>query len=202
VVTLVIAIGLSASVTLTRDFSVGRIVMLMPFFAAGLVLTPDHLKRLAGWRLQSLAVVVLLAAVPIAAVIAQELRRSAVLWTGQGNGQGFTGVVVQTGLYAVAAVMIAAFLCLTPRGNFRWTPRGSKSLYVYLLHLLPILLIRQALDDSTLPLAALVALAAAASVALSFVLSSHVVTRLTRPLVEPRVPWLFARPGAARPLGQ
>ncbi len=88
----------------------------------------------------------------------------------------------------VAAALCAAVLVLVPRHHTRISDWGRATLYVYLLHLFPLYLLRQAgwLADelTTGPGQVLVVLAAGA---LAVALSTQPVVRATRWLVEP--PW-------------
>jgi fucose 4-O-acetylase-like acetyltransferase len=190
-VTLVFALVLSALVELPKDFSIGRIIMLAPFFAAGLLASPEALERLGTRRMRMVAVGVLLAAVPFAMWASVGLSRSAVLWTGRGASQGLTGLLTQSLLYFVAALMIVSLLALIPRRRFSWTWRGANTLTVYLLHIVPVLVFRQFLESSTEGLVPLVLLALTVSVVMTLVLSSEAVVRRTKPLLQPQMRWLL-----------
>jgi fucose 4-O-acetylase-like acetyltransferase len=188
-----LALALSALGPLPRDFSVGRIIMLLPFFAAGLMLTGASFDKVPPRRWRLAAVAVLTAAVPFAWLVATRLDRDYLLWTGRADRDGWDDLLVQSVLYVAAAAMVAAVLVLVPRRTFRWTHRGERSLYVYLLHIPILIVLRSWLTESELPVPALVAIAVGAAVVVTFVLSSDLVHRLTRPLVQPDVRWLLAR---------
>jgi fucose 4-O-acetylase-like acetyltransferase len=195
--TLAVALATSAAGTLPSGFTIGRIVMLLPFFAAGLALAAGSLERVPSriWRMGAGSVLV--AAVPFAWLVAARLDRDYILWNGRANRDGWDDLLIQSSLYLVATAMVAAVLVLVPRRRFRWTLRGERSMYVYLLHIPVLIALRAWLENSGAPASLLFCTALAASLLITVVLSSHLVQRLTRPLVQPRVGWLLARPAVS-----
>ncbi|MBD8205640.1 acyltransferase family protein [Microbacterium sp. CFBP 8790] len=99
---------------------------------------------------------------------------------------------VRLAIIALALVLMTAFLLLVPRRETSWTHLGRYTMSVYLLHTFVLYPFRQSGVLRGLEPAALwIPLIAVASVAIAVGLSSRPVRRLTRPLVEPRMPWLF-----------
>ncbi|MFV0373161.1 acyltransferase family protein [Microbacterium sp.] len=101
-------------------------------------------------------------------------------------------------LMVVALILIAAFLTLVPRRQLWWTDLGQYTLYVYLLHSFVLYPLRESgvlrgLDPAWLWLVVVVA----ASVLIAMALSSAPVRAVFRPLIEPRLSWLFADPTVA-----
>lgn len=99
---------------------------------------------------------------------------------------------IRLAIIALALILMTAFLLLVPRGETRWTHLGRYTMYVYLLHTFVLYPFRQSgvlrgLEPSWL----WIAVVAVASVVIAVALSSRPIRRLTRPLVEPRMPWLF-----------
>lgn len=181
----------------------GRILGMLPFFVLGWSLRNRGLPGAArDLRVRALAAAVL-AAAPVVAWLTIDVVRQMQLraWVQMESNyvdlaapEWWAGLL-RLGLYGVAVVLGAAVLVLVPRGRGRMSRWGAATMYVYLLHLFPIYLLRkltgvEAWFDS-LPR---FALAVAAGVLLSVLLSTGPVRRVFRPLVEPRVSWLFRRP--------
>jgi fucose 4-O-acetylase-like acetyltransferase len=185
----------------------GRIFGMLPFFVLGWSLRNRDIP--AAWRslrVRTAAVVVLLSA-PVVAYLAIDVVRALRLrqWAQMEYNyveldmpEWWAGLL-RMGMFGIALVLGCAFLVLVPRGPGRMSGWGASTMYVFLLHLFPLFLLRELTDvqdwfDSAPRFALLVVLAVGWSIALS----SAPVRRLFRPLVEPRVAWLFARRTAAR----
>lgn len=199
--TLVLATGLSVAVDLPGVLSIDRFIVLAPFFAAGLVLTPTRIARLQAlpWRVAALAALVLSSFV---ATWATSLPGGFILFN-DGIGTGDRGLAADVeaflAMYAIAAVMTAALLALVPRTESLITVWGSRTIYVYLIHGFVIRLFRVSPLDTTLNTPIGWAMVLLASVALVAVLSSDRAVRVARPFVEPPVGWLLSRARAQRP---
>ncbi|MCM3500518.1 acyltransferase family protein [Microbacterium sp. P26] len=95
-------------------------------------------------------------------------------------------------IIALALVLMTAFLVLIPRRETRWTHLGRSTMYVYLLHTLVLYPFRQSgVLRGLEPMWVWIPVVVLASVAIAVALSSRPVRRVFRPLVEPRMPWLF-----------
>jgi fucose 4-O-acetylase-like acetyltransferase len=109
--------------------------------------------------------------------------------------------LVRLGFIVVALVLSAAFFSLVPRRRTWVTTLGAGTMYVYLLHSFVLYPLRQSgflADHTELPWVIGTILF---SVALAVVLATAPVRRVFRPLVQPRMNWLFhpvvhADPGA------
>lgn len=101
-------------------------------------------------------------------------------------------------LTGISLLLVLATMSVTSASVTAVTPWGRATMYVYMLHLLPIYLLLQAgfLDDVKSPV--LLGAMVLGALVLTAVLSTPVVARAFRPLVEPPVAWLFRRPGAGR----
>ena len=102
--------------------------------------------------------------------------------------------VIRLGLLVLTTALCAAVLVLTPRRRTAFTSLGAATLYVYLLHTFALYPIRESGllggENSGWPwLVGMIVLA----LVITVVLSTPFVRRLARPLVEPRVEWLFRR---------
>ncbi len=99
---------------------------------------------------------------------------------------------VRLAIIALALVLMAAFLVLIPRHETRWTHLGRSTMYVYLLHTFVLYPFRQSgVLRGLEPMWVWIPVVVVASVAIAVALSSRPVRRVFRPLVEPRMPWLF-----------
>lgn len=111
-----------------------------------------------------------------------------------------TGLLIRVAVMATAAVMTVALLLLVPRRSFGWSRMLQRTLYVYLLHILIIVALRplEIVEDiGELGVHGVLALVAISAV-LTIVLSTDLVAKVTRPVVEPNVDWLL-RPDDSAP---
>lgn len=194
--TVAVATGLALVADLPAMASIDRFIVLMPFFAAGLLLTPDRLRALRTdvWRLAAVGVVV---ASGFVAVWVSDALPNAFITFSDGV-QGIGDVPEFLAMYGFAAAMIAALLALAPGTRRAMTRWGTRTIYVYLLHGFFIRAFRAAdLGDAlNTPLGWLLVLGG--SLGLAILLASDPIVRLTRRLVEPRLGWLL-RPTAPAP---
>jgi fucose 4-O-acetylase-like acetyltransferase len=102
--------------------------------------------------------------------------------------------LVRLALLLLAVVLGLCVMSLVPRGRSLLSTWGRRTMYVYLLHLIPLYLLGQLTDAyewfDSLPRFALAILL---GTLWAVVLASGVVARVFRPLVEPRLEWLRAR---------
>lgn len=105
----------------------------------------------------------------------------------------FVGIIIRTGIMGIAAAMTLALLILVPRRELWRSRMLTRTLYVYLLHIFIIVLLRAAgfidwAGEFAVPgVLGLVAFA----LALTVVLSTDLVAKLTRPIIEPNVDWFL-----------
>ncbi len=127
------------------------------------------------------------------------------------NGAGFLGwlglaaggVLVGALLIAIAAAMTLALLLVVSRKHSIFTVWGARTLYVYLLHGVIVWVLREVGFVDTvgaLGWLGIVVLAAVAA-ALAALLSMRWVSTVFRPIVEPRIDWIF-RPREAEAVRQ
>lgn len=198
-------------------FAMDRIISLMPFFVIGWALKERGILKRADFFAPRQPAVVAAAAALIASalaigfVLAEPLREDNVqrwfffresypdLSLPADIDPGPWGGLVRLGVIALALIMCWAFFTLAPRRQYRWTQLGAYTLYVYLLHTFVLFLLREGkLPGQTHTITVglepdwlWVIVLLAGSVGVAFALSSSVVRRVTRPLIEPRVAWLF-----------
>ncbi|MCU1406313.1 MAG: fucose 4-O-acetylase, partial [Glaciihabitans sp.] len=109
-------------------------------------------------------------------------------------GGDWWGGFLRLALIALAVLLCAAFFVLIPRSNTWMTAFGQSTMYVYLLHSFVLYPLRETgiltgEHSSAMWLLSMVF----ACVAISIALSSPLVRRIFRPVIEPRLPWLFSK---------
>lgn len=191
--------------SIDSTFSVSRFLGLLPFFTLGWWLREHDVVARAGllaarpvW-LRLVAGGVLVAAGVLAFAFVDTWRDVRLgtwfffvdAYADLDAPQWWAGGVRLT-IIALALILMAAFLLLVPRGETRWTHLGRSTMYVYLLHTFVLYPFRQSgVLRGLEPMWLWIPLVAVASVVIAVALSSRPVRRLARPLVEPRMPWLF-----------
>lgn len=105
------------------------------------------------------------------------------------------GLSITAVLLAIAAIMTFALLVVVPRGHSLLTVWGTRTLYAYLLHAPIIWVFRKtgAIDAIYSLGIGGVTLLILIGIAIAVLLSVAPVARVTRPLIEPRIDWLFTR---------
>jgi fucose 4-O-acetylase-like acetyltransferase len=210
-VSVLISIGAGYVPSAAGVFDGGRTFAMLPFFVLGWVSRQrawgegdgragrNVLARLSSAPARGLAAAVLAVTLAVTvlgidAVREMELRawaRMSVPYAATGTPEWWGGGVRLIHI-ALAVLLGAALMALVPRGRSVITGWGGATMYVFLLHLVPIYLLRELTDafewfDSLPRLTLLVALA----IAWTCVLSTRAVRRVFRPVVEPRLNWLF-----------
>jgi fucose 4-O-acetylase-like acetyltransferase len=201
----VASVGVGYLANVDSTFSLSRAIGILPFFLLGW-----HLRQwnvVAWWRdLGARAWIVRTAAIAVlalwVAVVVANIRpfREFDLrywffydesYQGLGEPVWWAGLL-RLGLIALAVLLSAAFFALIPRRETFFTAFGQATMYVYLLHSFALYPIRESgvLQDDHSSAVWLLTMVFA-SVAISVALSSPVVRRVFRPLVEPKPRWLF-----------
>jgi len=214
-VLLSVAVGYSAGVDST--FSLARTIGILPFFVLGWQLrqwkVADWWMRLRWqvWPIRAAALVVFAAWLTAIVVLIAPFRELSVHWffyddsySGLDAWDWWAGFV-RLGLILLAVILCAAFFALIPRRETIFTVFGQATLYVYLLHSFVLYPIRESgvLKDDHASAVWLLTMVFA-SIAIAIALSSPLVRRVFRPLIEPRPRWLFTRNATERerPRGQ
>lgn len=198
-VSAVVGVGAPYMGAVGAEYDSARILGLLPFFVLGWA------SRERGWHPPAptaatrLAAAAVLAAGALAAwvVLVPLGVQQPWAWTYYDAGYADLGAPqwwaggVRLVLMAAALVLAASFLALVPRRPSRMSAWGTATLYVYVLHGLPIYLARQLapLPAGGLPLWVW-GMLALGGVGLAAALASAPVRALARPLVEPGTAWL------------
>lgn len=209
----VFSIGVGYLDNVDSTFSLARAIGLLPFFVLGWKVKEwgliDRWCRVerTTWWIRSLAITVFAVWLAIVVVFTSTWREVDVqVWffydrsyASLGEDQWWAGLV-RLALIALATALIFAFLVLIPRSNTWFTPFGQATMYVYLLHSFVLYPLRETgvLTGANGSLSWLVSMVLACF-AISIALSSPVVRRVFRPIVEPRLSWLFVKQEDARP---
>jgi fucose 4-O-acetylase-like acetyltransferase len=206
-ISIVISVG-AGYFAVDQTFSMARALGFLPFFVFGWKLRQWQLgerwmaclpRTVAAWRATAIVLLILIGAIIGTNVpLWRDLNIRSFLtydsgYATFGYDQWWAGAV-RLAFMVVAAAMIVAFLILIPRGTTWFTPFGQATMYVYLLHTFVLYPLREnGFLDGERPLWFIV-LVVVGAVALTAALSTSFIRRIFRPLVEPRVAWLFARP--------
>ncbi|MFF4779132.1 acyltransferase family protein [Microtetraspora fusca] len=184
---------------LSGDFSIDRVFGLLPFFAMGLVLKPEHFDLLQRTWVKIVGGVTLLVWAVAVYILAPRLKLG--LWYFNASyhdlhmtwwyGMGFRLVFL-----AGVTVICFSVMALVPRRQMWFSELGTRTLYAYLLHGVPVMIGKEMgwLKVSWLegPLGVLAVLTG------SFVLATILCLPITRTLfkwmLEPRLAWLYRRP--------
>ena len=209
----VFSIGVGYLDNVDSTFSLARAIGLLPFFVLGWKVKEwgliDRWCRVerTTWWIRSLAITVFAVWLAIVVVFTSTWREVDVqVWffydrsyASLGEDQWWAGLV-RLALIALATALIFAFLVLIPRSNTWFTPFGQATMYVYLLHSFVLYPLRETgvLTGANGSLSWLVSMVLACF-AISIALSSPVVRRVFRPIVEPRLSWLFVKQEDAGP---
>lgn len=186
---------------LSGDFSMDRFFGLLPFFVLGLVLKPEVFDFLKRRWVQVLSVVVLLGAAGVAIFLAKNysVKLGPVYYKNSYKDLHLVwwkGMALRTGLLVAALAMSAAVMSLIPRRETWFTDLGTRTLYCYLLHGVPVMIAKEMgwLNLPWLygPLG--VAAIAASGFALAIVLCLPITRTAFKWLLEPRLTWLYRRP--------
>ncbi|MFF1376050.1 acyltransferase family protein [Streptomyces sp. NPDC058308] len=193
-VPIAVLISLAAGLTtMGYDLALPRVLMFLPWFVLGLNLRPEHFALLRTRVARRWAVVALVCAVIGAYRLIPAPDEH---WLSM--DAGFTEfdmgrpqyLAVRIGIFALSAVLVAAFLACVPRRRTPFTALGAATMYPYLLHGLLIRVCEAAglypvLKNLGLTGQILLTLGVVTAV---FLLSSPPVRKVFRPLVEPRLP--------------
>lgn len=182
------------------DFSLDRFFGLMPFFVIGLVLQPEHFDMLNRLWIKVAGVFVIAGAAAVAIYVASTRTPVAPFYY-KGSYDDldlswYMGLGVRTGLLVCALAMSVAVLALVPRKETWFTDLGTRTLYCYLLHGIPVLIAKE-MGWLKLPWlhGPLGVLAISSSCfALSIILCLPQTRSVFKWVLEPRLTWLYRRP--------
>ncbi|GAA3830702.1 hypothetical protein GCM10022226_59450 [Sphaerisporangium flaviroseum] len=186
---------------LPGDFSMDRFFGLMPFFVLGLWLQPRHFDLLNRVWVKILSVGVLIGAAGVAILLAPYVPLEPIYYKdsyAELNLSWWLGMGMRAGLLVAALTVSVAVLALVPRRNTWFSDLGTRTLYCYLLHGVPVLIAKEMgwLEVPWLhgPLGVLAI--SSSCFALAIVLCLPETRTLFKWLLEPRLVWLYRRPSS------
>lgn len=203
-VPIAVLVSLGAGLTTMHyDLALLRVLMFLPWFVLGLRLRPEHFALLRRRGARRCAVAALVAAGTAAYLWIPAPDEH---WLSMDAGRIDLDVAwplylaVRTGIFALSAVLVAAFLACVPRRRTVFTALGAATMYPYLLHGL---LIRAGEAVGLYPVLKDLGVAGQLLLTLGvvvtvFLLSTRPVRTLFRVVVEPRLPRI-AVPADERP---
>lgn len=187
---------------ISGDFSMDRFFGLMPFFVIGLVMQPEHFELLDRRWIKIVSVVVVLGAAAVSIFIAPKAPLKPFYYKHSFQDMDLSwwmGLGVRAGLLICGLAMSYAVLALVPRRETWFTDLGTRTLYCYLLHGIPVLIAK---DQGWLELPWLhgplgVLAISASCFALAIVLCLPETRTLFKWVLEPRLTWLYRRPSGS-----
>jgi fucose 4-O-acetylase-like acetyltransferase len=195
---LVVAVGislLSGMSKLPNELSMNRTLGLLPFYVLGLMLRPEHFELLRRPWVRVAGAVTLVAGVVVAFAVHDQVRTEWIRWRHANSVIGvddLTGTAMRLALLAAGALLVFAFLAVTPTRRTWYSGLGAATMYAYLLHGFVVKTVERYYTDwaqTPLGLLAVTALATATAT----VLCTPPVRRLFHWAVEPRMSWAFTR---------
>jgi fucose 4-O-acetylase-like acetyltransferase len=204
-IAIAISIGAGYTETIDSTLALSRTLGMLPFFVFGWKLRQWQLtgrwlelRSAVTWRWRAGAIVLfgtVLAVMPVAIETWRDLRlRRFMLYDESYEAIGYDepwSGAIRLALLVFAMALVVAFLVLMPRGTHWFTPFGTATMYIYLLHTFVLFPFREtgmlAGDQPFWVLPAMMLFC----IGISIVLSLRPVRRVFRPLVQPRALWLF-----------
>ncbi len=189
---------------LGQDFSMDRFFGLMPFFVLGLVLKPEHFELVKRTWAKILGAVILAAWAGVALVLAPQLKLSVFYFRFSYhdlNQVWWYGIGFRLAFLAGVLALCFAVLALIPKTETWFSDLGTRTLYCYLLHGIPVLIAREMgwlrlpWLEGPLGTAAIIA----GSLVVAIVLSLPITRSIFRWVLEPRLSWLYRRPAPQVP---
>ncbi|MDF5751189.1 acyltransferase family protein [Spongiactinospora sp. TRM90649] len=198
---------LSGFSEISGDFSFDRFFGLLPFFVIGLMLKPEHFDMLNRLWIKLVAAATLAAAAVVAIVIAPHVKLAPIYFKSSYHDlklSWWMGLGLRTALLAAALAMSFAVLALVPRRQTWYTDLGTRTLYAYLLHGVPVLIAKEmgwlSFPWMFGPLGAIAIMSICFTLAI--VLCLPETRTLFKWIIEPRLTWLYRRPAKARTASQ
>jgi fucose 4-O-acetylase-like acetyltransferase len=190
--------------SLGAQLSITRVLQFLPFFVIGLTLRPSHLTWLRETRWVKAAAIAVFAAAGAAAYWLAPRLSPGWLYRSSSAAElhvSYTHWLVQSvAIYAAGLTLTAAFLALVPGRRTWFTALGAGTMSAFLIHAF----VRQAMnhtlvyDRDALHHPAGQACLTLFALALALLLCTRPVHRLMKPLIEPRLDWLFRPDDANR----
>ncbi|MDP4506700.1 acyltransferase family protein [Nonomuraea turcica] len=187
---------------ISGDFSMDRFFGLLPFFVIGLVLQPEHFELLNRRWIKIVSGFTVIGAAAVAIYIAPQAPLDPFYFKHSFQDMDlswYMGLGLRTGLLVCSLAMCFAVLALVPRGETWFSDLGTRTLYCYLLHGIPVLIAKEMgwLEFPWLhgPLGVLAI--SSSCFALAIVLCLPETRTVFKWVLEPRLVWLYRRPSGS-----
>ncbi|GAA3117010.1 hypothetical protein GCM10010466_05010 [Planomonospora alba] len=192
---------------ISGDFSLDRFFGLLPFYVIGMMLKPEHFDLLKPLWVRITAGITLAAGAAVAILVAPHVNLKPVYFRysfKKMDLEWWLGLGVRGAMLLAALALTFALLALVPRRETWFSDLGTRTLYAYLLHGVPVLIAKDQgwLDVSWLHGPLGVMAIASSSLALAIVLCLPETRTLFKWLLEPRLVWLYRRPAESRDGGE
>jgi fucose 4-O-acetylase-like acetyltransferase len=206
-ISILLAVGAGYLSSVDDTLSLGRAVALLPFFVLGWKIKQWKLaewwlgrRTVVVWRWRAAALALFATLATVSAVGIDTWRELLVrrfllydeTYSSFGYGEWWAGAI-RIGVIGIGMLCCFGFLALMPRRQTWLSGLGTRTMYIYLLHSLLLYPLRQSgiLDGRQSPLMLIGVIAL--SIAIAVLLGLPIIQRVFRPLVEPRLAWLFRR---------
>ncbi|MFG1702738.1 acyltransferase family protein [Nonomuraea sp. M3C6] len=186
---LAVALGLSLLTGMSKlpdELAMNRTFGLLPFYVLGLMLRPEHFQLLRRPYMRLAGALTLGVGLAAALLVHAAVPTEWIRWRLSNSEIGvddLTGTAIRLGLLVAGAVLVAAFLAITPARHTWFSGLGAATMYAYLLHGF-VVKIAERLELGLL-LSTVLGLVAAT------VLCTPPVRKLLHWAVEPRMSWAF-----------
>jgi fucose 4-O-acetylase-like acetyltransferase len=206
-IAVVISVFAGYFATIDSTFAISRMIGLLPFFVFGWALrqrqVTGHWLALPPrviWRWRAGAIALFLALAVVVTVFIEPLRDVRIrrfllydeTYPAIGYDEWWAGGI-RLGMLALGMLLAVAFLMLMPRKPTWFTALGGATMYIYLLHTFLLYPLRETgVLEGEQPwwvLPGMILLC----IGIALLLSQRFIKRIFRPVVEPRVKWLFRR---------
>ncbi len=211
----VFSIGVGYLNSVDSTFALSRAISLLPFFLLGWHLRQwrviDRWRALAAkvWFYRAIAVVVFTGWGVVVITFIRPFRAFSLQnwfmydesYSSLGQGDWWSGLV-RLGVIALSVLLAFCFFALMPRRLTWFSSLGQATMYVYLLHSFILYPLRESgvLKGEHSDATWLVSMVLCC-IGISIALSSPLVRRIFRPIIQPRPLWLFAEADQTGPSG-
>jgi fucose 4-O-acetylase-like acetyltransferase len=193
ILSIIIAIGAGYISSLGLFLSISRTLYFFPFFILGHYLTKQHIEWIFAHVKKAYSIAILSLTFMILLFfdldIIQKWLYGVDSYRELGNPEWYAGIY-RLGLFGITAILSIAFLSLIPRKKTWYSELGSRTLYVYLLHVFVIKLISMLHIYQFIVNPLEVILLILFSILVTIFLSSKGVKNVTQYFIEPRLDFI------------
>lgn len=202
-ITISIMISLTVGlIEIPNVLSLPKVLGFLPFYVIGLHMNRERFERLADVRIRVASASLLILSLIICYFYSDSWETDWLLWKQRYdenplNATPWEGILQRSELLVIGLVLTFAALSLIPRGRSLTTVLGGRTFYCYLIHGFIILILKLQFDvfDSIEKYGVAAVIGSMISaVILANLLMTNIVSRIFRPIFEPRLTWLFRAP--------